>query len=160
MVTFVVGIDPTTRSGLVALSGDGEVVSVAECELGNIRRGLGIDSRCHIFAERPFVGDNRRGAISHALVAGAVVERVAGWYGVEWPFIRWLEPSQWRREIGCPLSKGAAKDWCWLEADKSSPGSFTTPRGRKMYDAAEAWGIAQAGLAILKRGPNVGGESE
>lgn len=150
----VVGIDPATVTGLVEIDESALMVRCEQGKAADYERLLGGAGQeaVHIFAERPFVGDNRAGAIRQALAAGMVVERVAAWYGVPWHEVRWLEPSQWRREVGCPLRKVEAKEWC-VRMGRLACGqeSFLTKRGADMVDAAEAYWIARAGLSLLRR---------
>lgn len=155
-----IGIDPAKSTGMCILTDNPEVPPIffegGEDGVERIPlRGLA-EGEVHIAAELPFVGDNKRGAINQGILAGALAERVSASVGVPLTAVRWFEPLAWRKEIGCPQSRDAAKDWCHQRAHDLATRfgqSLVTPRGRRMLDAGEAWGIACALRRVVERNP-------
>lgn len=161
-----VGVDPAASTGVCVITDvscffwEGRPADFARVGmLAGVPTGVSV----HVAVERPFVGDNKLGAVSQAITAGALAERISGAMGLPFEEVRWLEPKTWRREIGCPMSRDAAKEWCHQRAHAvalANGQSLVTKRGRKMIDAAEAWGIAEALKRIVERSPDAGGEPE
>lgn len=159
-----VGIDPAASTGLVAIEDNGassfsmEGAADEVCDflrmhaeaLTNDARWGGSGALIRMAVELPFVGDNRKGAVKQAITAGRLAQAACAAYGVRWDDVLWLEPQRWRREIGCPLGRQEAKDWCWKRASEAGL-EVETKRGRKLYDAAEAYGIALAARSMQRR---------
>lgn len=145
-MNYYVGIDGATSTGIVMLDQNGGPVFGWQGDWLAVRKWLEGTTRPDnvvVGFEVPFVGENKRGAVQHAIKVGVVLEAVSHWSG--WPVERSLEwePKAWRRLIGAPMGGKDSKRWCSERAQELGL-PVRGPRGGWLEDMGEAWGIAEA----------------
>lgn len=155
MSIFFIGLDIATSTGMAIVDAEGRPVwgmqggwlKVTDA----LREVTPPAGDVRVYYEMPFVGENKRAAMNHAYKVGAITGRVCEWAG--FPLARAVDfqPKEWRRIIGCPMDRVAAKAWC-TERAAALGFEVAGPRGGSLHDLAEAWGVAEAGRRIHAKG--------